>query len=133
MALAHQGAQIHADLLHRWTTDVPPAVVNLIDGTIAIENKSVGNIDFAMCGVGGVNHLQLVEQFAVGIHQKWPIGAQGIARLIGAHLVINRDGDDFAIIDAELRLQVSHVVRQLTTIFGSEIPAIENENAREAT
>lgn len=43
-----------------------------------------------------------------------------------------RISSDFAIIDAELRLQVRHVVRQLAAIFGAEIPSAENENAGEA-
>ncbi len=34
-----------------------------------------------------------------------------------------------AVIDPEFRLQVLDVVRQLTAVFGSEIAAVENENA----
>ena len=41
-----------------------------------------------MSWIGSIDHLQFVEQPAVGIHQKGPRGGQGVAGLIGIHFVI---------------------------------------------
>jgi hypothetical protein len=81
--------------------------------------------------IRSIDHLQFVQQAPVGIHQKGPLGGKGVPRLIGIHSVIHRDGDQFAEIDSHLRLQMRHVVRQLTTIFGSVIASAENNCARE--
>ncbi len=83
-----------------------------------------------MSWIRSIDHLQFVEQPAVGIHQEGPLSGQGVPGLIGIRFVIYRDADQFAVIKSHLRLQMSHVVRQLTTIFGSVIAPAENKCAR---
>ncbi len=103
-----------------------------MDGPIPIQRKRVRNIDFAMSWIRSIDHLQFVEQPAVGIHQKRPFGGQGVPRFISIHFVIYRHSDQSAVTNSHLRLQVSHVVRQLTTIFGSVIASAEDKCARKS-
>ncbi len=125
-----QGSPILANIFYCWPSNIIPTVVDLVDGSIPIQRKRVRNIDFAMSWICSIDHLQFVEQPAVGIDQKGPLGGQGVPGLIGIRFVICRDGDQFAVINSHLRLQMSHVVRQLTTIFGSVMAPAENKGAR---
>jgi len=129
---AHQDPPIYADLLDCRSANVVPSVVNPVNCTVPVKRKGIGDINFAVVWIRGVDHLQFVKQPAIGIHQKGPISAKGISRLVGVHFIIDRDSDQFAIIDAHLQLQVSDVVRQLATVFRSIITPIKNENTREA-
>ncbi len=52
-----------------------------------------------MYWIGSIRQLQFVEQPAVGIRQKGPLGGQGVAGLIGIHFVIYRNGDQFAVVN----------------------------------
>ena len=79
-----------------------------------------------------IRHLQLVKQAVVGVHEDRLVRSQGVPHLIGIHTVIDRDGDQFAIIDPKLGLQLLHIGRQLTTILRSVISAAENQDGREA-
>ncbi len=44
LAPAHQLAQVHADLLRRRPAHEPPAVVNLVDGALPVQDEGVGDL-----------------------------------------------------------------------------------------
>ena len=86
---AHQGPPVYADILDRRSADVVPTVVYLVNRPVPVQRKGIGDVNFAVVWVRGVDHLQFVKQPAIGIHQKGPIGAKGISRLVGVHFIID--------------------------------------------
>ncbi len=95
-----------------------------------IQDERIGYVYLAVYLVRRIRHFELMQQPAIDIHQKRPISGQGVTGFVRVHLIINRNRNDMAVIDPEFGLQVLDVVRQLATVLGSEIAAVEYEHAR---
>src|SRR3989337_2759499 len=100
----HQGSPIRPNVLNRWTTYIIAAIINLIDCQVLIQSKRVRDVHFAMNGVSSINHLELIKEFTIRIHKKRPIRKESISHFISIDFVINRNGDQFTIIDTHLGL-----------------------------
>src|SRR5262249_22082325 len=67
---AHQGAQVHPQLLDRGTTDVPPSVVDPVDLAAAVEHERVGDRNARMSAVARIHDVEGLDDLPLVIAQE---------------------------------------------------------------
>ena len=105
-----------------WADRERPAVVDLVDAPVAVEDEGIGNVDLPVGRVGGIDHFELVKQLPIRVMRRAsPCRGNPSSRWCSS--CRRRNINHVAVVDAELGLQLGDVAGQLPAVFGAKIAA----------
>jgi hypothetical protein len=118
--------QILPKLFHCRTAEIPVAVIDLMDDKAGLQHEDVRNHRIVN-GIGIFGDVEIFLNDAPGIAEKWPVGADAAAVLIRLGDIVCADGDEPAIADLHLTVELQQAFG-VSPIFRAERAAAEDEH-----
>ena len=127
--LFHHLTQIMAQFIQCRSTDKPISTINIVNGQVGHQRKSIGNGRNA-AALGRLCHIKLLNNFTILIAEKRKPGAEpGSERVVNLGWIHADDGE-LTIVHRQFFLEF-YVVAQLHLAFGSPVATVEGNDQRE--
>jgi len=117
-----------AKIVHRGPSEVPVAVVDLVNDETRFENNHIRDHRI-VDGIGVFDDVEVFLNDPSRIGEEGPVGADPAAIFVRASDVVGADRDEPAVADLELTMELNQPLR-LPAVLGSITAAAQDENHR---
>ena len=117
-----------AKIVHRGPSEVPVAVVDLVNDETRFENNHIRDHRI-VDGIGVFDDVEVFLNDPSRIGEEGPVGADSGAKLVRLIDVVGADGDQLAIANLDLTVELNQPLR-LAAVLGSITAAAQHQNHR---
>ena len=119
-------AKVLAEIFQGGAAEEPIAIVDLINDKTGLENNHARDHGI-LKRVGVLGDVEIFLDYSARVGKERPVGADAAAILTGLGDIVGADGDQPAIRNFELTMEL-HKQFSLATVLGAEASAAEDEN-----